>query len=160
MPDGVHLVDGSGLSYDNRMTPHAFINYLARYPLTPAGRALPMLLPANGSGTLHKLSLGISREPAWCGPRPGPWRRSRTWWDTWVGRTACCSIALMYEGPRPWAARQAEWRLFRILGADGVLIPSDSFILDDAHLGGDSDSLARSRGHDWALTLSPARRSS
>ena len=50
-------------------------------------------------------------------------------------------VALMYEGPRPWAARQAEWRLFRILGADGVLIPSDSFIMDDAHLGGDSDSL-------------------
>ena len=59
MPEAVHLVDGSGLSYDNRMTPHAFINYLARYPLTPTGRALPMLLPANGSGTLHKLSSGL-----------------------------------------------------------------------------------------------------
>jgi hypothetical protein len=49
-------------------------------------------------------------------------------------------VALMYEGPRPAAARQAEWRLFRILGADGVLIPDDTF-LDDTHLGGDSDSL-------------------
>jgi len=140
MPDAVRLVDGSGLSYDNRMTPHAFINYLARYPLTPAGRALPMLLPANGSGTLHKLSSGL--------PGAGVVRAKTGTLAMvsnvvgYLGRpNGVLLVALMYEGPRPWAARQAEWRLFRILGADGVLIPSDSFIMDDAHLGGDSDSL-------------------
>ena len=140
MPQAVHLVDGSGLSYDNRMTPHAFIAYLARYPLTPAGGALPMLLPANGSGTLHKLSSGL--------PGAGVVRaKTGTLAQVsnvvgYLGRpNGVLLVALMYEGPRPWAARQAEWRLFRILGADGVLIPSDSFILDDAHLGGDSDSL-------------------
>jgi len=140
MPEAVHLVDGSGLSYDNRMTPHAFINYLARYPLTPAGRTFPMLLPANGSGTLHKLSSGL--------PGAGVVRaKTGTLAQVsnvvgYLGRpNGVLLVALMYEGPRPWAARQAEWRLFRILGADGVLIPSDSFIMDDAHLGGDSDSL-------------------
>jgi len=140
MPDAVHLVDGSGLSYENRMTPHAFINYLARYPLTPSGRALPMLLPANGSGTLHKLSSGF--------PATGVVRaKTGTLADVsnvvgYLGRpNGVLLIALMYEGPRPASARQAEWRLFRILGADGVLIPSDSFIMDDPQLGGDSDSL-------------------
>jgi D-alanyl-D-alanine carboxypeptidase/D-alanyl-D-alanine-endopeptidase (penicillin-binding protein 4) len=140
MPEAVHLVDGSGLSYENRVTPHAFINYLARYPLTPSGRALPMLLPANGSGTLHKLSSGL--------PGAGVVRAKTgtlaqvTNVVGYLGRpNGVLLIALMYEGPRPLAARQAEWRLFRILGADGVLIPSDSFILDDVQLGGDSDSL-------------------
>ena len=139
MPEAVHLVDGSGLSYENRMTPHAFINYLARYPLTPAGRALPMLLPANGSGTLQKLSSGL--------PGTGVVRaKTGTLAQVsnvvgYLGRpNGVLLVALMYEGPRPAAARQAEWRLFRILGADGVLIPEDSF-LDDAHLGGDSDSV-------------------
>lgn len=139
MPGAVHLVDGSGLSYDNRMTPHAFINYLARYPLTPSGRPLPMLLPANGSGTLHKLSSGL--------PATGVVRaKTGTLADVsnvvgYLGRPGgVLLVALMYEGPRPAAARQAEWRLFRILGADGVLIPDDTF-LDDTHLGGDSDSL-------------------
>jgi D-alanyl-D-alanine carboxypeptidase/D-alanyl-D-alanine-endopeptidase (penicillin-binding protein 4) len=140
MPDAVHLVDGSGLSYDNRMTPHAFINYLARYPLSPAGRALPMLLPANGSGTLHRLSSGL--------PGTGVVRaKTGTLAQVsnvvgYLGRpNGVLLIALMYEGPRPEQARQAEWRLFRILGADGVLIPAEGFVLDDAHLGGDSDSL-------------------
>ena len=140
MPEAVHLVDGSGLSYDNRMTPHAFIRYLARYPLTPSGRALPMLLPANGSGTLHKLSSGL--------PATGVVRaKTGTLAQVsnvvgYLGRpNGVLLIALMYEGPRPASARQAEWRLFRILGADGVLIPSDSFIMDDPQLGGESDSL-------------------
>ena len=139
MPEAVHLVDGSGLSYDNRMTPHAFNNYLARYPLTSTGRALPMLLPANGSGTLHKLSSGL--------PATGVVRAKTGTLASvsnvvgYLGRPGgVLLVALMYEGPRPAAARQAEWRLFRILGADGVLIPDDTF-LDDTHLGGDSDSL-------------------
>ena len=57
--DGVYLVDGSGLSYEDRVTPHAFVTYLAKFPMTPAGRNFPMLLPANGSGTLHRLNSGF-----------------------------------------------------------------------------------------------------
>ena len=30
----------------------------------------------------------------------------------------------MYNGPRTGAARRAQWELFRILGADGVNLPS------------------------------------
>jgi len=140
LPDAVRLVDGSGLSSDDRMTPRAFINYLARFPLTPAGRALPLLLPANGSGTLHKLASGL--------PGAGVVRaKTGTLAQVsnvvgYLGRpNGVLLIALLYQGPRPWAARQAEWRLFRILGADGVSIPEDSFPLDDARLGSDSDSL-------------------
>ena len=35
-------------------------------------------------------------------------------------------ISLMYNGRRPYAARQAQWKLFRELGANGVVIPTDS----------------------------------
>jgi hypothetical protein len=43
----------------------------------------------------------------------------------------------MYNGPRVYAARQAQWRLFRLLGAEGVIIPQDS--IDAARqLGGDN----------------------
>jgi hypothetical protein len=43
----------------------------------------------------------------------------------------------MYNGPRPWAARQAQWRLFRELGADGVVIPADSTADTGVQLGGE-----------------------
>ena len=35
-------------------------------------------------------------------------------------------VSLMYNGRRPCAARQAQWKLFRELGANGVVIPADS----------------------------------
>jgi hypothetical protein len=47
-------------------------------------------------------------------------------------------VALLYNGPRPWAARQAEWRLFRLLGADGIVVPADTTPLDAVQLGGES----------------------
>ncbi len=50
---GVHLVDGSGLSYDDRVSPAAFTGYLARFPSTQGGRNFSQLLPAAGSGTLR-----------------------------------------------------------------------------------------------------------
>jgi hypothetical protein len=43
----------------------------------------------------------------------------------------------MYNGPRPWAARQAQWRLFRVLGANGVVIPADSVPVAPVQLGGE-----------------------
>ncbi len=99
-----------------------------------------MLLPANGSGTLHQLRSGF--------PGAGVVRaKTGTLSDVsnvvgYLGRpNGVLLIALFYQGGRPWAARQAEWRLFRILGADGVSIPADSFPLEDEHLGGDNDSV-------------------
>ncbi|MGE5232204.1 MAG: hypothetical protein ACM3NS_10705, partial [Deltaproteobacteria bacterium] len=50
-------------------------------------------------------------------------------------------IALLYNGSRPWAARKAEWQLFRKLGGNGVVIPSDS--TPDGlvpHFGGDEET--------------------
>ena len=38
----IPLVDGSGLSYEDRVTPQAFVSYLARFPDTPAGRNFPL----------------------------------------------------------------------------------------------------------------------
>jgi hypothetical protein len=35
-------------------------------------------------------------------------------------------ISLMYNGPRVSTARAEQWRLFRLLGADGVAIPQDT----------------------------------
>ena len=56
---GVYLVDGSGLSFDDRVTPPTFISYLAKFPATSAGRNFPQLLPANGTGTLRRLNSGF-----------------------------------------------------------------------------------------------------
>ena len=51
---GVYLVDGSGLSYQDRVSPSAFVSYLAKFPATAAGQNFPQLLPANGTGTLRQ----------------------------------------------------------------------------------------------------------
>jgi hypothetical protein len=45
-------------------------------------------------------------------------------------------ISLMYNGRRTYAARQAEWELFRLLGAEGVNLSGAL----DTHMGG-SDNL-------------------
>jgi D-alanyl-D-alanine carboxypeptidase/D-alanyl-D-alanine-endopeptidase (penicillin-binding protein 4) len=122
---GLALVDGSGLSFDDRVAPSTFISYLAKYPLTPAGRNFPQLLPPNGSGTLRRLGSGF--------PGSGVVRaKTGTLGNTasvvgYLGRAeGTLIVALIYNGPRQPAARHAQWRLFRLLGADGVIIPSDS----------------------------------
>lgn len=124
-PMGVHLVDGSGLSYDDRASPWAFVTYMARFPNTPAGRNFPMLLPANGSGTLRKLANGL--------PGPGVVRaKTGTLGNaaTLVGylghRDGMILISVMYNGHRVQSAKQHQWRLFRLLGADGTMLPGDS----------------------------------
>jgi len=121
----IRLVDGSGLSHDDRASPMAFVSYLVRFPLSPAGRGFPMLLPTNGSGTLRKLAKGL--------PGPGVVRaKTGTLGDVatltgYLGRPdGVLVISLMYNGPRVHAARQQQWKLFRLLGAEGVIIPQDS----------------------------------
>jgi D-alanyl-D-alanine carboxypeptidase len=128
-PLGVTLVDGSGLSYDDRASPWAFVSYMAKFPSTPAGRNFPMLLPANGSGTLRKLSNGL--------PAPGVVRaKTGTLGNaaTLVGylghRDGLILISVMYNGTRVHAAKQHQWRLFRLLGADGTMVPGDTTGVD------------------------------
>ncbi len=132
----VYLVDGSGLSNEDRAAPTAFISYLARFPLTAAGHNFPQLLPANGSGTLHRLNSGF--------PGSGVVRAK----TGTLGQVATVSgylgrpdgvllVSLMYNGGRPWAARQKQWELFRRLGANGVVIPSDTFDQAETQLGGE-----------------------
>lgn len=132
---GVRLVDGSGLSDLNRVSPHTFVSYLARFPLAPGGRNFPMLLPPNGSGTLARLANGL--------PQRGVVRaKTGTLGNVatlvgYLGRSdGVLLISLMYNGNRVYAARQAQWSLFRTLGAEGVVIPTDS--LDADALGGDA----------------------
>ena len=122
---GVKLVDGSGLSHEDRATPLAFVTYLARFPGLPAGRGFPGLLPANGTGTLRHLAKGF--------PAAGVVRaKTGTLGDVatlagYLGRPdGVLVISLMYNGPRVYAAKQAQWRLFRLLGAEGVTLPLDS----------------------------------
>src|SRR4029079_16171426 len=132
---GIRLVDGSGLSHDDRATPLAFISYLARFPLSPAGHGFSQLLPTNGVGTLRKLARGL--------PGPGIVRaKTVTLGDVapltgYLGRSdGVLLISLMYNGSRVWSARQQQWKLFRLLGAKGVIIPEDSLDLN-SQLGGE-----------------------
>jgi hypothetical protein len=34
-------------------------------------------------------------------------------------------VSLMYNGPRSKTAKRQQWQAFRLLGAEGVTIPSD-----------------------------------
>lgn len=134
--DGVYLVDGSGLSYEDRVTPHAFVTYLAKFPMTPAGRNFPMLLPANGTGTLHRLNSGFPGVGV-VRAKTGTLGRVSTVVG-YLGRPGgTLLVALMYNGGRPWAARQAQWKLFRELGANGVVIPTDTLPEPPVQLGGE-----------------------
>jgi D-alanyl-D-alanine carboxypeptidase/D-alanyl-D-alanine-endopeptidase (penicillin-binding protein 4) len=137
--DGVYLVDGSGLSYDDRVTPSAFVSYLAKFPATPAGRNFPQLLPANGSGTLRRLNSGFPGVGV-VRAKTGTLGRVSTLVG-YLGRPeGTLLVALMYNGGRPWAARQAQWKLFRELGANGVVIPSDTLPETPVQLGGEETS--------------------
>ncbi len=123
--DSLHLVDGSGLSDEDRVSPLVFTTYLARFPLTAAGKDFPLLLPANGSGTLRTLARGL--------PEPGVVRAKTGTLDNvstlvgYLGREdGTLLIAAMYDGRRSYNAKQAEWDLFRRLGAHGVVVPTDA----------------------------------
>jgi serine-type D-Ala-D-Ala carboxypeptidase/endopeptidase (penicillin-binding protein 4) len=133
---GVYLVDGSGLSYEDRATASSFISYLARFPTTTAGRNFPQLLPSNGTGTLRQLNTGF--------PASGVVRaKTGTLGQVstvvgYLGRPeGTLLVSLMYNGNRPNTARQEQWKLFRLLGADGVVIPADTTSAEPLQLGGE-----------------------
>jgi D-alanyl-D-alanine carboxypeptidase/D-alanyl-D-alanine-endopeptidase (penicillin-binding protein 4) len=114
----VSLVDGSGLSELNRISPMTQMLYLARYPRLPGNERFPLLLPANGTGTLRRLRGGMGRGVVHA--------KTGTLDDVanlagYLGRTdGVLVISLMYNGRRIGPARTAEWELFRLLGAEGV----------------------------------------
>ncbi|MEP7227827.1 MAG: D-alanyl-D-alanine carboxypeptidase/D-alanyl-D-alanine-endopeptidase [Gemmatimonadales bacterium] len=133
---GVYLVDGSGLSYQDRVSPSAFISYLVKFPATAAGQNFPQLLPANGTGTLRRLNSGF--------PGEGVIRAKTGTLGTvstlvgYLGRPeGTLVVSLMYNGTRSGAARRAQWNLFRLLGANGVIIPADTSSAEPPQLGSD-----------------------
>jgi D-alanyl-D-alanine carboxypeptidase/D-alanyl-D-alanine-endopeptidase (penicillin-binding protein 4) len=134
--EGVYLADGSGLSYDDRVAPSAFISYLAKFPATAAGQNFPQLLPANGTGTLRRLGSGFPGEGV-VRAKTGTLGQVSTVVGYLGTQNGVLLISLMYNGRRPWAARQAQWKLFRELGADGVVIPTDSLPAPPVQMGGD-----------------------
>ncbi len=138
--DGVYLADGSGLSYDDRVTPWAFIAYLAKFPGTAAGQNFPQLLPANGTGTLRRLNSGFPGEGV-VRAKTGTLQQVSTVVGYLGTSEGVLLVSLMYNGTRPWAARQAQWKLFRELGADGVVIPTDSVPAPPVQMGGDADTV-------------------
>jgi serine-type D-Ala-D-Ala carboxypeptidase/endopeptidase (penicillin-binding protein 4) len=137
--EGVYLADGSGLSYEDRVAPSAFIAYLAKFPGTAAGQNFPQLLPANGTGTLRRLNTGFPGEGV-VRAKTGTLQQVSTVVGYLGTSEGVLLVSLMYNGTRPWAARQAQWKLFRELGADGVVIPTDSVPAPPVQMGSDSDS--------------------
>ena len=128
----VHLVDGSGLSESNRMSPLTQVLYLARLPQQPGNGRFPLLLPANGTGTLRGLRRGMSRGVVHA--KTGTLDRVATLAGYLGRQDGVLVISLMYNGRRTGAARAAEWELFRLLGAEGVELGG----VLDTHMGGTS----------------------
>jgi D-alanyl-D-alanine carboxypeptidase/D-alanyl-D-alanine-endopeptidase (penicillin-binding protein 4) len=153
--DGVYLTDGSGLSYDDRVAPSAFISYLAKFPATAAGLNFPQLLPANGTGTLRRLNTGFPGAGV-VRAKTGTLGEVSTVVGYLGGADGVLLVSLMYNGRRPWAARQAQWKLFRELGADGVVIPTDSTPAPPVQMGGDEDGRPAWVG-DSAAVAAPER---
>jgi D-alanyl-D-alanine carboxypeptidase/D-alanyl-D-alanine-endopeptidase (penicillin-binding protein 4) len=114
----VSLVDGSGLSELNRISPMTQMLYLARYPQLPGNERFPLLLPANGTGTLRNLRGGMGRGVVHA--KTGTLDNVANL-TGYLGRPdGVLVISLMFNGRRIGAARTAEWELFRLLGAEGV----------------------------------------
>jgi len=136
----VRMVDGSGLSYDDRVSPSTFTAYLARFPATAGGRNFAQLLPAAGSGTLRGLQRGLPARGV-VRAKTGTLRRVSTIVG-YLGRPdGVLTISLMYNGPRPNSARRAQWKLFRQLGANGVVVPEDLGQRDPIQLGADANPI-------------------
>ncbi len=114
----VRLVDGSGLSELDRVSPLTQMLYLARYPQRRGAERYPLLLPANGIGTLRSLRGGMAKGVVHA--KTGTLDHVATL-AGYLGRPdGVLVLSLMYNGRRIHAARAAQWELFRLLGAEGV----------------------------------------
>ncbi len=118
---GVHFADGSGLSFDDRATAYSFVKYLANFPATPAGRNFPLLLPANGAGTLRSLSTS-SLSPGVVRAKTGTLGNVSSLVGYLGHRQGMLLVSVLYNGPQVTAAKQQQWQLFRVLGASGSSI--------------------------------------
>ena len=129
----VRLVDGSGLSELDRVSPLTQMLYLARYPQRRGAERFPLLLPANGIGTLRSLRFGMGKGVVHA--KTGTLDRVATL-AGYLGRPdGVLVLSLMYNGRRIHAARAAQWELFRLLGAEGVNLSGAL----DTHMGGTTD---------------------
>jgi D-alanyl-D-alanine carboxypeptidase/D-alanyl-D-alanine-endopeptidase (penicillin-binding protein 4) len=129
----VQLVDGSGLSEFNRMSALTQMLYLARYPQLPGNQRFPLLLPANGTGTLRRLR-GGGMVRGVVHAKTGTLDQVATLAGYLARQDGLLVLSLMYNGRRVGAARAAEWEVFRLLGAEGV----DLSGAIDNHMGGTS----------------------
>jgi D-alanyl-D-alanine carboxypeptidase/D-alanyl-D-alanine-endopeptidase (penicillin-binding protein 4) len=129
----VHLVDGSGLSEFNRMSSRTQMLYLARYPQLPGNQRFPLLLPANGTGTLRRLRGGAMTRGV-VHAKTGTLDDVATLAGYLARPDGLLVMSLMYNGRRIGAARAAEWEVFRLLGAEAV----DLGAILDTHMGGTS----------------------
>ena len=88
--DGVYLVDGSGLSYEDRVTPSTFISYLAKFPATSAGHNFPHAAARpTGPGRSGDSTAGFPASAS-CGPRPARSARYPPWWAISADPRARC----------------------------------------------------------------------
>jgi D-alanyl-D-alanine carboxypeptidase len=104
--------------------------YLARYPQLRGAERFPLLLPANGVGTLRRLKYGMGKGVVHA--KTGTLDRVAALAGYLGRRDGVLVISLMYNGRRIHAARAAEWELFRLLGAEGVDLSGAL----DTHMGG------------------------
>ena len=131
----VQFVDGSGLSDLNRISPLTQMLYLARYPQLPGNSRFPLLLPANGTGTLRRLRGGMGRGVVHA--KTGTLDHVAAL-AGYLGRPdGVLVVSLMYNGRRIHVARSAEWELFRLLGAEGVDLGGAL----ETQMGGDSTTV-------------------
>ncbi|MFI5234794.1 MAG: D-alanyl-D-alanine carboxypeptidase/D-alanyl-D-alanine-endopeptidase [Gemmatimonadales bacterium] len=122
--EGLQLFDGSGLSDLDRVTPRLQVAYLAHIPTVPAARNFPLLLPANGTGTLSKMR-GRYAERGVVRAKTGTLGNVAAI-TGYLGRAdGVFIVSLIYNGGRATIARRAEWQLFRLLGAIGAVLPED-----------------------------------
>lgn len=121
----VHLVDGSGLSGDDRATAYSFVKYLATLPAMPAGRNFPFLLPANGDGTLKRLT-SSRLTPGVVRAKTGTLGNVSSLVGYLGHKDGLLLVSVLYNGSRVSTAKQQQWQLFRVLGADGTAIPGET----------------------------------
>lgn len=123
--NGFRLVDGSGLSHDDRVTPRVMASYMARIPARVGTEDFPFLLPANGAGTLVGLRGGF-RAQGVVRAKTGTLATAATLAGYLGRREGTYIVVAFFNGGRTRRARAAQWQLFRVVGGDGIQIPVDT----------------------------------